>query len=394
MAAELICPHCGNVLRTSAALAPGQKVRCPACQQSFAAGPPAAAPQGRDPTVAARAPGRSLTISLTLFAILVVVAAAALLAAYVWPGFLRSTPAPHIEDPLALLPPQSNWVLGADLDRLRERGALEPTLNLLMNPPPGVPIEPLPAGLAEAMRGGSTLLVAGTTGEDPPRPTLLLTTRAPADAERIKRLLNANAARQVHGFTVYRAAPGDAARDSVAWLTFPGERLVVLSQLPEPRLAALLAEAGKHPPHPAGDLMNQAKGTPLWAALHFDDRMKQSLRTRLPAGFKDALPVLERSRGAIATLDFPEQAKVARAKVEVFCASEEDADRLAAAAQKYWNANKALLSAALLLPVLDAPVRALIGDVTRSLKVEVQEGHAVASVELSEKTLRLLKAEK
>src|SRR4051794_918042 len=69
------------------------------------------------------------------------------LAAFVWPGFLKSPAVPPINDPMTLVPGDSNWVLGADLDAARMQGVLEPVLSFVTNPPPVVPGEPLPQAL-------------------------------------------------------------------------------------------------------------------------------------------------------------------------------------------------------------------------------------------------------
>src|SRR5947209_7996706 len=70
------------------------------------------------------------TILPILVGLLVIGAALFAVTAFLWPGFLRPAP-PRINDPMALLPADSNWIVGADLAQARQQGILEPMLSFL-----------------------------------------------------------------------------------------------------------------------------------------------------------------------------------------------------------------------------------------------------------------------
>ncbi len=222
-----------------------------------------------------------LAVVLGGCATLVALAAILAFTAFVTPGFLRSTTPPAIDDPLALLPANSNWAVGADLEQARARGMLEPVLSFMMKPPPGVPGEPLPAALADVVRDGDSLLIAGTAGDDRARPVVIVVTRVPVAVDKVKQACNAGPVTRMHGFQVYRADLGK--KGTAAWLAFPGERLVLLSEMSEGDFGNLLAAALQHTPHPAIDLIQEARVAPLWGTAFFDEPMKKKLNASSPA---------------------------------------------------------------------------------------------------------------
>lgn len=399
MASQLTCPHCGNVLRTTAAIAPGRSVKCPACGESYKAPADTESPSSRRDRSAG--PGSKqwrvlFAILLAGCALIAVIAGIALLAAFVWPGFLRPTNVPpaRIDDPMALVPAESNWVMGADLDRLRAQGTLEPILSYITNPPPGVPSSGFPSGMTEIVREGESLLIAGTAGDAQTEPVFVLKTRGPVDVEKIKKECNARAPQKMHGHTVYRTEMGKAAPDqkpSLGWLAFPSEQLVLISKANEKDFAALLAAAAHPQPHPSAERIAEAKRTPLWAVLTFDSRMKTRLNEILAAEMAEVVPALQKGRTAVLIMETPKKDTALKGRLEVLCGNEADATELTAVAQKYWSGKKAFLQgAAILLALQDPALGFLVGDATRSIKIEAQGPRAIVGLEITEKTLQKL----
>jgi hypothetical protein len=387
MPSQLACPHCGNVLRTTSTLGPGQRVRCPKCHEAFSATAEGTAPGPRP----ARSGGSWLGVLLSLIALLLVVGLIVLLAAYVWPGFMRlPAPAPAIDDPMSVLPADSNWVIGADLERLRGRQVLEPILALLVSPPPGVPVEGMPQSLVNLLRDGDRVLIAGSAPDDPPRMTVAMVTKDPVNIERFKQELKASPSRTLRGFVLYRVEIRNSEADpkgTLGWLAVPGKHLAVVSTLDEVRFAALLADAERHPAHPAQDLIQEAQADPLWAVLRFDDRMKKALKKTLPGELAQS-PALQDARGALVRVDFPEKPESLQAKLDVLCASDADAGALADAGNKYWKVQKAKLAAIQLgLMFINPPLARVLEEFGRNVTIYAEADRARVTVQLMKKTL-------
>jgi hypothetical protein len=326
--------------------------------------------------------------------LLVVLAVAVPLAALFWPEFFRA-PSPssaRVDDPMALLPAGSNWVLGADLDKLRADGTLEPMLGLLTNPPAGFPSDALPPGMADVVRDGQSLLVAGAAGDDKAKPVVILTMRGPADVEKIKRQCRVGAEQSMHGFAAYRTQIGKGEPGKKAapgWLAFPGERVVLLSEASEQDFAALLAAARTPTAHPAAEFIGEARSAPLWAVLHFDAGMKQKLKETLAKYVGEMATALQTARGAILKIEFPEKAVSANVKLEVLYANEAEAAAMAKAAQKSLQENQLLLQGALFVMALqNHPATGLVRDMTKTLSINANGTRAVATMQLTEKTLQ------
>jgi hypothetical protein len=303
------------------------------------------------------------------------------------------TPPARIDDPMALLPADSNWVVGADLDRLRAAGTLEPMLRLLTRPPAGFAGDPFPAGMADVVRDGQSLLIAGVAGDEKAKPVVILTTRGPADAEKIKQACHAGAEQKIQGFTAYRTQRGEGEGGkniTVGWLAFPGERVVLWSEATEPDFAALLAAASKPAGHPPAESIREAREAPLWSVLHFDAGMQQKLQETLRKYAGDMAAALQTGRGAILKIEFAEKAASANVKLDVLFGNEADAAVMAIAAEKSWRENKALLPLAVMFLPRDHPAAGVVRDLTKTLSIRANGTRAVATMQLSAKTLQQL----
>jgi hypothetical protein len=317
-----------------------------------------------------------------------------LLAGFFWPGYFRTPPAAlvRIDDPLTLLPADSNWVLGADLDKLRAGGTLEPILDFLANPPAGFANDVFSAGMADIVRDGQSLLIAGTAGDDKSKPVIILATRGPADVEKIKKECHAGAEQRMHGFTAYRTQIGKGEpgkKIAPGWLAFPSDCVVLLSEAAEPDFAALLAAASKPSTHRDAASIRAARAAPLWSVLHFDARMKRKLTETLPKDMGELAAALQKGRGAILQIEFPNAS--ANARLDVMHGNDADAAELAKAGQKSWSENKALLQGAVFLMGLQKhPATGLLRDLTRTLSIDANGTRASATMQLTEKTLQEL----
>lgn len=212
--------------------------------------------------------------------------------------------------------------MGADLDRLRAQGTLEPILSYLTNARLGVPESGFPASMADVIRDGESLLIAGIAGNEQAKPVIVLKTRGPVDVEKVKNDCNARAPRNIHGHTVFRTETGKTAPDkktSLGWLAFPGEQLVLMSEANEKDFAALLAAAAHPQPHPSAERIAEAKTTPLWAVLTFDARMKAQLNETFATEMAGVVPALQKGRSAVLFMELPEKDSALKCRLEVLC---------------------------------------------------------------------------
>jgi hypothetical protein len=347
---------------------------------------PADAPKPRKPWII-------LALVLPGCGLLVALAVAVPLAWLYWPEFFGAPPVARIDDPMALLPADSNWVVGADLDKLRADGTLEPMLRLLTRPQAGFASAAFPAEMADVVRDGQSALIAGVAGDEKAKPVVILTTRGPADAEKIKKACHAGATQKIQGFTAYRTqrGEGEAGKNVTAgWLAFPGDRVVLWSEATEPEFAALLAAARKPAGHPAAESIREAQAAPLWAVLHFDAGMQQKLQETLQKYVGAMAAALQTGRGAILKIEFAEKPALANVKLDVLFSNEADAAVMTIAAEKSWQENKALLPLAVMFMPRDHPAAGVVRDLTKTLSIRANGTRAVATMQLSGKTLQQL----
>jgi hypothetical protein len=331
-------------------------------------------------------------------AVVVILAIILSVGAFVWPGFLRSPPAPpppttmRYDDPMALLPSDTNWLVGADLVRARKQGILEPILAYLTNPPKGMPTipgEPLPAGLAEVLRDGESVMLAGIAGGEPARPVMILTTQGPIDVEKVKKACHATENQPVHGHVVYDADPWQ--KDGRSLLAFPGERMMLFSTREFPHFVKVLAP-GPRPAHPSLDLIQEARQGTIWAVLQIDERSKGSIKKTLPEALAALVPPLQEARGMILKLSVPAGASSVDARLDAVCFKDVDAAAIAEAGQSAWK-QSAFLRLAARAFVKDAGIASMLGDFD-NMKISAAGSRASANVQFSEKTLQLLQGQK
>jgi hypothetical protein len=349
------------------------------------------APLSTDPEPAPRPRGGPplVPIGCGLVVILLVLVA---LAAFVWPGFWRAKP-PTITDPLALIPADSNWIVGADFNEARRLGLLEPTLAFAANPPPaflGVKVPRVGEELAAILNDCESMLVASRFGKDATRAIVVLTAKGPVDVEKVKHACRAAESQQVHGYTVYRAQVFDEGRP--AWLAFPSERLILLSHTDEMSFAQLLA-GGARPPHPARDLIDEAKDRWIWGVIHNDEGFQEGLKGTMRAKeFAPLLPVLPKARGAVWSIQPTGSPLAPEARIEIVCGSDADAAELLRAAQKTWKATllMRLGTQALLGAAVNRGLAGLAGDVNRTAAFAAEGPRVVLTIQVSEKTYQLI----
>jgi hypothetical protein len=418
---NLTCPNCQKNLKTTAAVAPGTKVRCPSCGQTFeAAGgaeetgiqapprrevvaptaiqsePPTPRPARRQPRAdAERRPRRLMgPIVVSVVVAVLVLALIAGLLAFVWPGFLRRTAPPNINDPFAFLPVDSNFILGANLSTLRAQGKLDAALAILRAPPQVGPLQGIPPELEGIVRDGDLLLAADKMreGEDP-RPVFILRTQRPVDVEKVKAACGAVPSLPLHGFTVFRADPGN--RGGSAWLAIPGDHLVVLSGQKDHEFGDLLGAAQKKgAAHPALELIRQVEAAPGWGVVPFDASVKKKIQAAIPnmpaqGGDPGLGPMLQKARGATLTLEWIDPPAL-KAKLRVLCNDNDDAAKIAEAAKQLWGPIKAFAPFVVVGKVQDPAQRALVIEAIRTLAFQQDGDAAVATLQLSEKALQQL----
>src|SRR5260370_22438947 len=103
------------------------------------------------------------------------------------------------------------------------------------------------------------------------------------------------------------------------------------------------------------------------------------------------VPALQKAHAATFVMEIPEKATSLKGQLEVNCGNDADAVELAAAAQKYWDAKKGQLAlVAALLSFQDPGLGGLVGDLSRTIKIEAKGPRAVLGLEITEKTLQKL----
>ncbi len=439
-----ICPNCQKSLRTTAVYSSGQRIRCPACQTVFAVsvGATASAVQVQRPAPVAAAPrvlpsaeplprrpaprqsadafdddfddvrprrryqdvddiaqplwrrksGGHLGLILALSGGLALLGVL-LLTAFVWPGFLLSGTPSQARSMFAFVPPNSNFLAGAQLGRFRREAQFQGKWNEFQQQIAQLPN--VPAEARDLLNDADELIIAG--GSDfQSSGVFIASTERPYDAEKVKRTLNAGAAIQVQGQTLYpvqNLAPGKQ-----AFLALPSDKFLVVAFMPPDAVAKLLAGAKQATLHP--DLQEQvehAHRAPIWIAARFDDDTKFKLAQLQAQGgvglqmfggqdLATLIGLLPRSKGALLTIDAVDQ----RVKLSVGVTYKDagDSAQAKAALGGAWLQGQKALDLVALFGGGNPQVGKLLGEVRQSFAIDQQGNTVLASIQVNQDTLQ------
>ena len=393
MANRVICPECRKELRTSAAVAAGTQFTCPACQAHFATGgagavSPAVAPRSRR--------SRRLIIGA-------IGAGLALLsvAAFGWPGFLRTgglssaalANQAQARNLLAFAPANSSVVAGIHIGHVRKQPELQNAWNKLRQQL--TQFQNIPAEAHELIADADMVVLAyrgGLAGA----PVCVVSTEHPFDAAKVKKAVNAGAARRHHGIAVYPCGNPIAGR--AGYLALPTETIALLGFMPPEEFAQTVATAQQ--PRLDPDLqaqIDQISGSVIWCAVQFDDETKRGLRKleEWAAPYADAIPeikiiapIVQRGKGAVVTVDLAEPQKV-KLSIGFTCRDAADAAPLKTAVLNLWlNQGKALVGLVSLMG--GNKLGKLLGEVSQTFDLEQRDSSVLLSVEVNQATLEEL----
>jgi hypothetical protein len=434
----LVCPSCKKGLRTSAPVAAGKKIKCPACATLFAAsgdGAAAAVQAKAPPPVLTKAapvrqakaarpvdvveevddfdepsprrrrrdsddrPVRRKKSGSMLGLIVGLCGGVALLAifgvtAFVWPGFLLSGRASQARTLLAYVPADSTVVAGAQVGLVRKDPQFAASWNELQQKVTQLPDFPPEA---RELLNDADEIVVGTAGTNANATAVFAaSTERPYDVEKVKRLAKAGAAVNVQGQTIYPTNNLIAGKQS--FLALPTDKIMVLGVMPQEQFAKLLVEAPKARLH--ADLQEQidhAHTALVWVGVRFDENIKQQLQKAQgqlgPAAMmlgpdgNNILAAIQRGKGALLAIDF--RGQKLKVSVGMTCADGNDAGLLKTGVSNVWNAQaKQMIAMGDLFGAGVPGLSKLLAEVQQSFAVELRSTTVIASIEVNQDTLQ------
>jgi hypothetical protein len=318
------CPNCAKVLRTAKRLAPGKKIKCPGCEEIFApefedddvkesveTEPPRSkakrdeqdanqkprrpAPKPDDevedekpqrkkaravdedddtddddrPRKKKKAKKKSSAMMLALViggGVLVALSCGLLgVGAWVWPGFLISPT--NNNDIQAYIPWSVNQIYGIDTKAVSQQGQLDFAMKWLETFGP-LKDRPLPPEVMELVRDSEKLIVSVQTGARRPPTYIAILAKDTAAVEKFKAAAALGAPERLERrHNVYRTGKKAGAKWP-AFVAMPGDRLVLLNDMPEEFLVELLKRGEKPDDRQSGAVTysKAVEQSPVWVA--------------------------------------------------------------------------------------------------------------------------------
>ncbi|MCI0683924.1 MAG: hypothetical protein L0Y71_17595, partial [Gemmataceae bacterium] len=326
---------------------------------------------------------------------------------FVWPGFFLGSrqpaagqpavaavpggaaPAARAEpNPLAFLPGDANVVAGMNVTQVKAMPQFQKIWTSLKEP--GSPLGNMSPELRNLIDTTDSFLIAGNTDRNDMAIFVLMTTQ-PYDPEKLKAHLGAPMSFQ--GQTVY---PQKAPASQRVLAAMPSPKILLISQLPAEQFAALIARAGSVQLHP--DLQQQvaaARTSHLWAAIRFDELIKQNMQMAMqnvgqgaPPDFQHVAGIVQRGKGVNLTMDVIQNQSL-KLSVAMVCNDANDAAQVRNSMQNMWNTQgrKGLEG----LGALAGPeLNPLINEVTQSLAFDQRESTAAMTVQVNMNTIQQL----
>jgi hypothetical protein len=401
------CPACQKVLKSFSPIAAGTKVKCPTCGASFAmtaqdAGRAVAPSENGAPPPPPVAVGRRKCRALLLGATALPVVAALAVGAYFLFSHGGAAGTRPEEDPLAYLPPGTEFVVGADVPALLDDPLLGPALESAVREQAGAGdfldrcaketgLAPrdllghtLLAGKLDVLDALPGALVPAAAANARPAPvTLILKPSRPFDPARVARAAEGGRPRKAHGKTYYEINVGE-----MRTLYMPSDRLIVLSVLPASELDAVFASDGRKPSisSDAVALVRGAESHPCWAVVPFEGETRARLDRGALKGPKSLADSLQKGKG-IAAWGGPDGDRL-RFGADVPCANERGAARVAAEAESAWKEQQLELFVVEIVVGSRFPktVKA-IKELRRSVKFDTEAATARANADVTRQTL-------
>jgi hypothetical protein len=390
-ATQFTCPECHSTLRSATPLTAGRKIKCPKCEAIFpfeltAESTVEDTPPPRPKVVRAAAKreefaeyddGREdeeeaveeevrpkrprskkkrkqdnqrLIVMAVSIAGVVLLLGAGAVAAFVWPGFLKSYPS--WEDPLAFVPANSKLVVSVNIDSVADQLGIGRQMEQMFKNLPGnedfTPANVKKETGLEFREFYYQMTVAVLTpldGKQDPNAAKFVTvvkSKVPFDPKSVvKSLKITEPPQKLNGKTYYKQTKNG----QTAAIFVPSTRLVVVTNLTGDELGTLLASDGAKPALPP-DLLTMADSfqqSQVWMVLPMDAAMKQNLQ-----GSLNLVPNQGGNQQASALTAALQQAKVAGFAVafennqvklqgSLACENAAGASQLATELKKQWD---------------------------------------------------------
>jgi hypothetical protein len=445
------CPKCKKVLKSSAPIAPGKKVKCPGCANVFApqtedektaiqAGKPAAPPRKASPPPddrprsrpdldddddaprqtarkararmdddededeedederPARRKGKSKGGNKNLVLILGGVGALVLLLVillFVWPGFLTSGGG----GPVAKV--GKNAPAGAALDPLAfvpDNCDMVIGANLGVmraNPAAMLQLEEmlkqnkdLTPAQADLLKSAERGIMAIEGNGPNAKLVLAFNTVQAMDPAKVREAFNAAPAEA--GKPYHRIAAGNGRE----LLALPDARTVVVGTMPEPDFVKVLEAKGKLPPEMQAQVAALDQKT-AWGVFNLQGLLKDKQKeinglAALPNGAA-AVPAIKAAKSLSFAMDAGNDARL---QIEIACANDQDAAKLETFANNLWETQaKPMLGMAPLMlgnqPGVEG-VKLLVNDVSQTFKITRQGAQLSASLAITQQTMKEL----
>jgi hypothetical protein len=354
MLAAFHCPACGSRVELTNPVAPGTTVGCPHCSTSFPA------PADR-PDLSSRLPeylspiepaGKGSLLRLIMVGLVLVVVAA--FAAWVWPGFLKSTSIPTAsgnEDPVAYLPARSPLYIGLEVGALKQ---LEHFNRLLERINLGMVGSNAASSSqsADLLVGAEKILIAANLSQG--EALIVVKTGQPYTLKEAVASFNLKGeARRENGKLFYDLpdtlprrvgpAPGPKDKAPAVFVGMPNDRILLFGRLPEQAFLECLTSDGSQPTISGQtlELIRKLGGHSLWAVYRPDSFAK----TAVAHWFTDSPRKVD---AAIHQVDVVTVAMTVdvhiRVKLCASCATAGATADLKGAVEDFWNNKKPLLA--------------------------------------------------
>jgi hypothetical protein len=329
--------------------------------------------------------------------------------AFLWPGFLvggsdskgpqgpggpRADAQPGgqaaAEGPdnvLAYVPADSAVLAGANVSTLRTLPTFPKDMQQLRTV---FAMQGLPPEIADLMNDLDRVVV-GVSGNERPHFVAALSTTGAYDEQNIQKVFQTGPGQTIAGRTAYRLKS-----DPSSLVAMPSKRVVVVTNLPEQGLEAILNTRQVTLDNEVQQQVSKVQSSMMWALALNRGAIQQGLQglnpanmRGLPPGADKLIPYLQRAKSAFATIDMP-GGKSLVMKAGLSCADAKDAQAAGAQLQTLWTQQgKGMLGGARFMfaaPEME-PLVELLNDVERSFKIAQQGSEVTATVQISEKTI-------
>ena len=317
------------------------------------------------------------------------------IAAFLWPGFLvgkdkvagnvkaGAPPAPQAPlDPLAFVPNNCDYILGANLAFLRTKPETMQQFEQALKQQNA--LNPVALDLVKNAERG---IIAGLIGPTD-NVVVAFSSVAVLDPQKVIQAFNAGPAETIQGKTVYKVAGRGAPGREL--LAMPTDKMVVFGSMSEVDFVKILDARGALSPDMQAHVngVNQKTG---WGVVNVQaalkDKAGQLKALEAKPGGAQAMAAIKNAKTAAFSLD---AANDTRLQIDVQFANDQDATTVEAFAKGYWE--KEAKPALAMLPFMLGKQAggALTNDINQTFKIQRQGSQVTASVTITENTSKEL----